>query len=471
MAAVNLNSVSFSYAVTPGAFALDDVNLSVDPGEVVVLCGSSGCGKTTITRVVNGLVPHFYSGSLAGEISVCGLDPVKDALEKTAAVVGSVFQNPKAQFFTTDVLSELVFACENLGMPEELIVSRLEGVILALGLEGLRERGIFALSGGEKQALACGSVYMPDPQVVVLDEPSSNLDVKATKDLGELIRSWKAQGKSVVIAEHNLEYLVDIADRFCYLRGGRIECEFTPAQLCGLSFEELQDLGLRTPTPWSLLLPEALPTGDDGVSFSNVTCVYPQVGKILNVDHIAFAKGAITGLVGENGSGKTTLARFLAGLEPKAKGLVTFGGRKLSARARRSQVYLVTQNVSHQLFTESVEEEVLLSMKKEDRDRARAILASLDLAELAKSHPMALSGGEKQRVAIAAALASERPIVVLDEPTSGLDLRHMHQVADALRSLSRTGVTVIVITHDQELVATCCTAIHRIQDGQVVSGE
>ena len=458
-------SFTYDHAAEP---ALRDITLTVPAGECIVLCGASGCGKTSYTRVANGLIPSFFHGAFAGNQTTCGLDVETVLIDRLTPLVGSVFQNPRSQFFNVDTTSEITFGCENLGQPAETIRARLERTVCDFRLEKLMDRNIFHLSGGEKQKVACAGVSIMEPEVLVLDEPSSNLDIATIEDLIGVIRHWQSEKKTVIVAEHRLYYLVPYADRILYMKHGSIVREFTGTEFQKLSPDELQGMGLRALDPFHLS-PEAAPKPAapklhiKGFQFS-----YEKHGP-LNVDipALTLPQGEIIGIIGNNGAGKSTFARCLCGLDKKAKGVLEMDGASYDAKQRRHISYMVMQDVNHQLFTESTEEEMLISMEEPASDKVDAILDRLDLLQFKERHPMALSGGQKQRVAIATALVSEHKVLVLDEPTSGLDLQHMKEVADELVTIQKMGKTSLVITHDYELIVSCCTHVLHLEHGVV----
>ena len=464
---ITLKNVSFTYALGEEENGLKDINLTLGDGEVVLLCGESGCGKTTLTRLINGLIPHYYEGTLAGEIIIDGREIHMLPLYETARLVGSVFQNPRSQFFNVDTTGELAFGGENLGMSVEEIEERIRRTVGEFNMAHLLERNLFQLSGGEKQKIACASVSVCEPEILVLDEPSSNLDMAAIDDLRRLIRLWKSKGKTIVIAEHRLYFLRELLDRVVVMKKGRIEREYTSSQFKALSVDELSGMGLRPLYLKSLRGKGGTAhSSDEKVILNHFLHLYDPKGlPALQIDRADLPRGGIIAVIGLNGAGKSTFARCLCGLEKRCRGTLSIGGHCLTAKQRLKSCYMVMQDVNHQLFTESVLDEVLLSMAEEDEEKAQAILNSLDLLSMKERHPHSLSGGQKQRTAIAGALASHRDIVLFDEPTSGLDLKHMKEVSERLRELSRTGKTLFIISHDLELILWSCTHVLHLEKG------
>lgn len=493
------------------ASELIDINLSINTGELLVLTGPSGCGKTTLLRLINGLVPRFYHGRIQGEILLDGDSFEHKELYDLAQVVGTVFQNPKSQFYNVDTTGELAFACENQGMPEEDIYQRIDATVADLHLENLMDRDLFQLSDGEKQKIACASLEVAGLKIMLLDEPSANLDFDATLMLKKLILHWKQQGRTIVVAEHRIAYLWDIMDRLVVMKQGRIARIMTAAsdaliahaasaaptsrvaQKDELSDVDLQAMSLRTRTlesPLQIKLPSVI-EGDQVISIKNVSYSYSSdtaytthhtpfaaASHSLTIPSLAIAQNQITAIVGNNGAGKTTFLNCLCGLEKRCKGSFEYEGHALSARARKALCFMVMQNTANQLFTESVLDEVLISLPKGNvglpkgarnnkldtnkQDAAMQILRALDLATLANRHPQSLSGGQKQRLAIACALAAGRKILLLDEPTSGLDYAHMQELAQLLSKLQAMCTTIVIVTHDSELIHACCTRLIRI---------
>ena len=465
---IKLNHIFFQYESGTQNSGLHDISLHIKKGEVVLLCGASGCGKTTLTRLINGLIPHYYEGRLSGEIRINGTDTTTTPLYETAKHVGSVFQNPRSQFFCVDTNSELAFGCENQGLPQGEILNRITHTVSRLHIENLMERSIFKLSGGEKQKIACGCVHTASPEVIVLDEPSSNLDVQATRELANIIAQWKRAGKTIVIAEHRLSYLRNIADRMILMQDGRIKQEFTLTEAKRMPAADLAGLGLRPLSLDGLCIPSKAPRNKaEQITLAGFHFSYPGNHAALELGTFSIPKRRIVAVIGQNGAGKTTFARCLCGLNKRFEGTMQLEGNTYKHKQCLKNAYMVMQDVNHQLFTESVLDEVLLSMNEENTQQAEVILSQLNLLDKKERHPMSLSGGEKQRVAIAGAIASEREIIVFDEPTSGLDLRHMEQVSACLKQLNTLGKTLVIISHDLELILKTCDYVLHLENGKI----
>lgn len=505
---IELKNVTFTYHNAERSAGVYGIDLQIPAGQVVLLCGLSGCGKTTITRLINGLVPAYYAGTLEGQVLIDGRDSASVTLYELSQKVGSVFQNPRSQFFSLDSTSEIAFGCENTGVPREEMYRRIGQVSRDLDMANLLDRNLFTLSGGEKQKIACASAAAMQPAIFVLDEPSSNLDLRSIANLKAVIRKWKEQGKTVVIAEHRLYYLMEIADRVIYMENGRIVQDFPIAEFLKVDTEALHRKGLRSQkameyTPrciracqtggilegtfecaaaekspaFDCASVEKPPVFERYVTFSGLAFSYGKK-RVLDIPELKVPSGAVTGVLGFNGAGKSTLARVICGLEKRAKGVLNDSGKSYTAKARLKKSYMVMQDVNHQLFTESVIEEVLLSMDVSDvngetarqkaRQKALDILEALNLSEFKEVHPMALSGGQKQRLAVASAIAADKDFLIFDEPTSGLDYAHMRDVAENITRLAHAGKTVFIISHDPELIASCCNYLIFLDNGKLV---
>ena len=460
---IKIENVSFGYM--DGQETLHDVELSVKKGECILLCGESGCGKTTVTKLVNGLIPHFTDGcALQGSVRAAGFPVADTELYELAKHIGSVFQNPKSQFFNLDTDSELFFGLENEGADPGYMEGRISEVIRALQIERLLNRGIFSLSGGEKQSLAFASVYAMNPDIYVLDEPTANLDREAVERLREQIILLKGQGRTVVVAEHRLYFLSDIIDRAVYFQNGRVIRQFSGGEFKSLSDEKRVEMGLRSLWEVLLNLPEARTTDHGkGMLVEGLACGYKKGAAVFENLSFAVMPGEVLAVAGLNGTGKTTLVRCLCGLLKERSGRVSLYGKKLDAKGRLKESFLVMQDVNHQLFYDSVWNECgQASGGEADAARIEGVLEQFDLLELKDRHPMSLSGGQKQRLAVAVALLSGKKLLIFDEPTSGLDYRHMMEVSRVIRDLAVRGHMILVVSHDREFMEMSCDRVLEI---------
>lgn len=455
---IRIEDVTFQYEEQQGT--LSHIDLEIQKGECILLCGESGCGKTTVTKLINGLIPHFVEGgSLSGRTIVDDMDVSETEMYRLAEHVGSVFQNPKSQFFNIDSDSEIVFGLENAGVEPEIIRKRLDAAISALHIENLLGRNIFSMSGGEKQSLAFASVYAMNPDIFVLDEPTANLDADAIELLRKQIVQIKKEGRTVIIAEHRLYFLMDVVDRAVFLQDGKILRIFTRQELHSLTENERIAMGLRSLALPSLQLPAAdLPGTSEGLSVENVCCAFDRQEVF---SHISFSAktGEVLGIVGHNGAGKTTLTRCLCGLLKEKSGVIRLEGNPLKAKQRNKVSFCVMQDVNHQLFSDSVWNECELALPDCPASRIEEVLRAFDLLDFKDRHPMALSGGQKQRLAVATAILSKKRVLVFDEPTSGLDYRRMLEVSDMIRGLGGKDKIVIIISHDFEFLERTCDKI------------
>ena len=447
---ISFDHVTYAYEgkETP---SLRDCTFSVKPGELILLTGESGCGKTTIIKLVNGLLQHTGGGTLAGTVMVGGQDVAQTPLWELARTVGSVFQNPKSQFFNLDTTSEVLFGLESRGASHDEMAQALESAVQVCGVGPLLERSIFALSGGEKQRIACASAWAMGPELFVLDEPSSNLDGEGIRQLREILKQLKKAGKTVLMAEHRLWYAADLADRVFYLRSGQLEREYNGKDFLALPEEERRSMGLRSIAEVPVSSPEPSPAaGADGLMVRELRATYNGAAVWEGVSFHA-PRGQITAITGQNGAGKTTLARCLCGLMKEQSGTIFWDGKPLSRTERRRKAFLIMQDVNLQLFGDSVLAEIRLGNTATEQE-ALTTLGRMDLAQYADTHPMALSGGQKQRLAVADGCLSGKELLIFDEPTSGLDYGHMLEVSRRLRELAEQGLCVVVITHDGEFL-------------------
>lgn len=467
---IHLNDVTFSY--TAGTTQLRHVSFQVNSGEFVVLTGPSGCGKTTLTRVLNGLAPGFYGGELEGNVQIDGTNAHELQPWEYGRLVGSVFQDPKTQFFAPVVRDELAFGCENYGIPPEDIQTRIEELSHRLGVSHLLDRALLTLSSGEKQKVAVAAAAGTRPPIYVMDEPSANLDLDATRELAGVLTTLKESGSTIVIAEHRLTYLMDLADRIVYMDDGAVRQEFTPAQLQNLSQGTLDELGLRDPAlrtiePGAQHASRTTIGGAPAVEVANLTVRRKRRGASL-LTSLAFTlqPGEVVALAGPNGAGKTTLARTLCGLERAGRGTISLRGAPTRRAKRSLNTWFVMQDADSQLFSDSVLGEMTHGTKSTPDSMAQAqrVLTQLGLWAHRDRHPGSLSGGQKQRLSIAVALMQDRPLIMLDEPTSGLDGRNLRRVVDCITEQAERDKTILVITHDPEFIRKACTRMLLVRD-------
>ena len=497
---IQYEKVSFSYTESRET-GVKDISLFINAGECIVFCGRSGCGKTTLLRLINGLVPNFFYGDLTGTVKVDGLDIKETPLYKVSEKAGSVFQNPRSQFFNADVNSEIAFGMENLAWDNVKMQERFDKTVQELNIKNLCGRDIFSLSGGEKQKVAFASVDTVAPDIYVLDEPSSNLDADTLKLLSGYLKELKTKGKTIVIAEHRLNYLMDIADRYIYLDQGRILAEYTPGELYQMEETLRKSKGLRSvdftgnrtetctregkaQTAGGAKLAGAVKTaseaeaetenvaetaseveieneaeteneaglaGKNKLSIHNLT-LYREDRILFNNLNLTAYGGSITAVVGKNGTGKTTLVRMLCGLYKQYAGEIKFNEKTVTDKERLKKSYMVMQDVNYQLFSEEVLKECTFGMKARKEAECEKVLKQLGLWDKRKLHPNTLSGGEKQRLAVAVSILSGKDIIIFDEPTSGLDYDSMVRVCGILKELSEMGKIILVVTHDYELI-------------------
>lgn len=424
---------------------LDDINLIVADGECVLLTGESGSGKSSIINSINGLAFEYENAKFSGSVKVDNKDLKGMELYEISLMISSVFQNPKTHFFNVDTTLELLFYLENIGLDRKEMESRMEDMLKLFPIKHLLGRSIFDLSGGEKQILCVAACYISGCKIIVLDEPSSNLDDKYIDILKEMLHILKNKGITLIIAEHRIYYLTDLADRMILVRKGELFKEITKDEL--LNSEK--QLGLRSAIKTALKA-QNKPVGND---FNIKKLEYKfKEGSGLKIDDISFGLGNIYGITGKNGCGKSTFIRVLTGLDDKGKSEIIFNGKTLNKKDRLKNSSLVMQDVNHQLFTDSVEEEIKLGVKDLSQDRLDNVLFGLELTELKDRHPMSLSGGQKQRVAIASVLCKNSRFIFFDEPTSGMDYKNMIRISKLIKEMSTKDNIIFIVSHDNEFL-------------------
>lgn len=464
---IRLEDINFIYTGTKkNEGGLNNMNLSAKTGECILLCGRSGCGKTTVTKLINGLIPNYFPGELSGSVKVGDLDTFQTPMYEIAKKIGSVFQNPRTQFFNIDVDSEIAFGIENEAVAQDELHQRFEDTLDALKIRHLQGRNIFELSGGEKQKIAFASVYAMNPDVYLLDEPSSNLDMSAIRDLKEYLHIIKKQGKTIVIAEHRLWFLMDLVDKIIYMADGKIQGIDTPKSFCEMSRIMRNKMGLRAVDLKGIApLTKKIAVSPAVLEIKEAALFYK---KQVVMEHINLkaSKGEIIGIMGHNGAGKTTFLRALCGLHREYSGDFLWEGIVQSPKERMKRSYMVMQDVNYELFADSVESECTIGIKNPNPDLVDKTLEELDLIAFRDKHPNTLSGGQKQRVAVAVSMVCGKELLVFDEPTSGLDYDSMDKVAKLILKLAGEKI-IFVVTHDYEFACQVCTRWIHFKDGAI----
>lgn len=489
------------------ADALAGVDLKIFPGETLVLLGASGAGKSTLCLAANGLAPHFVRGALGGRVLVGGRDTREHPPRSFAAEVGVVFQDFESQIFASTVELEAAFCPENLALPAAEIRARVDGALARVGLAGLQRRSPTTLSGGQKQRLVLAAALAAGPRLLVLDEPTSDLDPAGRAEVHAVARSLHSlRATALLIAEPETDDAAG-ADRVAVLSQGRIVLEGPPAEvLCRV--EALRAAGVPIPAAAELTERLGLPvTADAGEAAARILAAgwrprpaapgrtipaagpvrlaarglsfsYPDGPPVLRGIDLEIRAGEIVAILGSNGSGKSTLARLLAGLLPAPRGSVSLAGRDTAVLPRGEAgrtAGFVFQNPDHQIFAESVEAEVGFGPRlqglgpRETRERVEESLAAVGLLGQRAADPFLLSKGGRQRVAVASVLATRPEVLILDEPTTGLDHGEVDEMMALVRRLNDAGHTIVMITHAMRVAAEHAHRIVAMSGGRVVA--
>ena len=443
---------------------LDDINLIVADGECVLLTGESGSGKSSIINSINGLAFEYENAKFSGSVKVNNKDLKGMELYEISLMISSVFQNPKTHFFNVDTTLELLFYLENIGLDRKEMESRMEDMLKLFPIKHLLGRSIFDLSGGEKQILCVAACYISGCKIIVLDEPSSNLDDTYIDILKEMLHILKNKGITLIIAEHRIYYLTDLADRIILVRKGELFKELTKDEL--LNSEK--QLGLRSAIK-TVLKAQNKSVGND-LNIKKLEYNFKD-GSGLKIEDISFGLGNIYGITGKNGCGKSTFIRVMTGLDDRGKSEITFDGKTLNKKDRLKNSSLVMQDVNHQLFTDSVEEEIKLGVRDLSQDRLDKVLYGLELTELKDRHPMSLSGGQKQRVAIASVLCKNSRFIFFDEPTSGMDYKNMIRISKLIKEMSTKDNIIFIVSHDNEFLNETADSILCLEEFKIPASQ
>ena len=467
------------------------INLNVSPGECVVLTGESGSGKSSIINAVNGLGARYDNARIEGTIALDGDELTQKQIYEIAMLASSVFQNPKTHFFNVDTTQELLFFLENTGVPKQNMQKRLQDLLSLFPIAHLLNRSIFELSGGEKQILCLASAYISGCKLILLDEPTSNLDHISIALLADMLKCLKQQGITLLIAEHRLYYLRDILDRLVHIQKGEIQRCYTQEEFAHLTCDELHARGLRSNSDDALTVPELLPYAantstepgtelhsEPGTEAGTELGTEPgaEAGTELRIEKLAlsfstqrnvranglfisgltFQTNNIYGIVGKNGCGKSSFIKSLIGVMKRSKETVFYQGKQCNKRRRVALSSLVMQDVNSQLFSESVEHELTLTHTNMTEASLDALLEQLNIRAFKQAHPMSLSGGQKQRVAIATSVVDGAALMFFDEPTSGMDYKNMLAISRCIQALKTRKRIIFIVSHDVEFLNLTC---------------
>lgn len=439
---LEFKDVSFTYKNSNNK-VLDSVNFKINKGECILLTGVSGSGKSTLIHLMNGLIPTLYEGQLEGEILFKNKDLKDIESYDISKNIGYVSQDPRGHFFTTNTTSELVFSMENYGIPLNEMKKKYSQLVKLLELEKLVDKNIIYISSGERQKIAIGCSLSLEPEIIILDEPSSNLDFHMTKKLKQLIEKLKTEGYTIIIAEHRMYYIQDLIDRVFVISNGKV-IEKTISEL-----KSNNEVPLRSLDIFNLELENISSKNKELLmEINNIT--YKNI--LTNITTTIY-KGDVIGLIGKNGVGKTTLLRLLSNIMKPDKGKVV--GKVIP--------FLVMQDMDYQFFTESVESEMKFGDADIDLEKINSLLMKLGLTEYKDKIPFELSGGQKQRLLIAISALANVNLLMFDEPTSGLDYVNMTKVSGILKDLSKNSA-LIVATHDIEFLYKTCNRVIYLDD-------
>jgi energy-coupling factor transport system ATP-binding protein len=494
---IKISSLSYTYPNSQQA-VLHDVSLEIKPGAFVLVVGESGSGKSTLLRCLNGLVPHFSGGVISGSLRVNGLDPVREGPSRMALEVGMVFQDPESQFVLDRVEDEIAFALENAALPRAEMHARVDESLQQMEIESLRHRTINSLSGGEQQRVAIAAALVLRPRILVLDEPTSQLDPEAADDVMDaLARLNRERGLTILLAEHRVELVLTWVDQMILVEAGQVT-EGTPQEILArtdlvppvvalgkalglsplpLSVEQASIAvgnGWRHDTPAATQQPNCQDHGAARLAVADLRTTYGECEVLRGVD-VVVQPGEVVALMDRNGAGKSTLLKSVVGLVKTSGGDIRVNGDSVLGHDTwdicRDVAYL-PQNPNALLFADTVvsELETTLSnhglMGKKD---VSVLIKQLGLERYREAYPRDLIVGERERVAVVAVTVTEPKLLLLDEPTRGLDYGSKRALADLLRHWKAKGAGVVLVTHDVEFVAECADRVVMLAEGKVIA--
>jgi energy-coupling factor transport system ATP-binding protein len=478
---VSIRGLSFSF-FNADRRALDDIRLDISEGEFVAVTGPSGCGKSTLAMAIGGYIPHVLEGRLDGSVEVNGRRTGETNLAELSTLVGIVQQDPESQLCTLNVDDEVAFGPENLALPPAEIRERVRDSLAMVNATYLQGRDIYELSGGEKQRVAIASILAMQPRVLILDEPTSNLDPTSTAEvLSAIARLRQTSGLTIIVIEHKLDRVMPLADRLLIMDRGRIVMDGRPEEVLRQYREQIKEMGIRLP---------AAPGSRWGCAHSgrqaSAECVETAKAEGLRFAYngrevlhdISFRScgGEIVGIIGPNGSGKTTFLAHLLGIHKPSHGSVTVCGMdakttKVSRLAR--SVGYVFQNPNHQIFERTVRGEAGFACDNFGIDPATrdclvdSELNRFGLRDYASRHPLGLSFGEKRRLNICSVLPHQPQLLLLDEPFVGQDYSNVAAMMAELQALKQDGKTVLLVSHDIDMVYRYCDRVVLFLDGRI----
>ncbi len=491
-----IENLTFKYRTRP-ELALENISLKVNPGELLLIAGSSGCGKTTLARCINGLIPRSYRGERSGQVLLHGREVADMQISEIAQVVGTLLQDPERQIVASNVFNEIAFGPENLGLPRAEIINRVDQAISRLNLEYLRERETFNLSGGEKQKVALAGVLTMNPSILMLDEPLASLDPASAHEALEVFRSLADEGKTVILVEHRVEDAIDARpDRLLYMEDGKIKYLGPIRDLP----PEIDHTKVKLPAPWVVQRvkaldkvpaatpkPEAGERGEPLVVFENVDFRYDEeYPLVLQNVNLKIYPGDLIAVLGPNGAGKSTLVKHAIGLLKPTRGRVLVEGedtRKMSVAQIARTLGYVFQSPTHMLYAPTVREELEFGPKNLEFDPAsipqyvNESLLTVNLKGLDEYPPLGLSFGQQKRTTIAAVLAMRSKILIMDEPTAGQDFANYTRFMKALCDTSDNAQSIltanfaatIFITHDLDLAVTYANRVLLFGDKHIIA--
>ncbi|MCK6583403.1 MAG: energy-coupling factor ABC transporter ATP-binding protein [Anaerolineales bacterium] len=491
-----IENLTFKYRTRP-ELALENISLKVNPGELLLIAGSSGCGKTTLARCINGLIPRSYRGERSGQVLLHGREVADMQISEIAQVVGTLLQDPERQIVASNVFNEISFGPENLGLPRAEIINRVDQAISRLNLEYLRERETFNLSGGEKQKVALAGVLTMNPSILLLDEPLASLDPASAHEALEVFRSLADEGKTVILVEHRVEDAIDARpDRLLYMEDGKIKYLGPIRDLP----PEIDHTKVKLPAPWVVQRvkaldkvpaappkPEAGERGEPLVVFENVDFRYDEeYPLVLQNVNLKIYPGDLIAVLGPNGAGKSTLVKHAIGLLKPTRGRVLVEGedtRKMSVAQIARTLGYVFQSPTHMLYAPTVREELEFGPKNLEFDPAsipqyvNESLLTVNLKGLDEYPPLGLSFGQQKRTTIAAVLAMRSKILIMDEPTAGQDFANYTRFMKALCDTSDNAQSIltanfaatIFITHDLDLAVTYANRVLLFGDKHIIA--